>query len=1023
MESPEYLIIVTLYDGQNFALPDGAPDRVEASVFAEARFGNESYLKSDPIKLVNANPEFNCELAWQLDKKSLHQLRVERRSIKLQIFMQTKEKRKSGNRQAATNGHLNSQLVPETSKSSTIATTNGTTTTNYESNSEAHKVELVGYTIIDIRSAQETKHPKSHWMALLNPKFKKHSDSRPEIQLALNLDRVENSQLDGSLPSTSLLPHDQQSDTLDSFNEDINGKMESMESNTSDNHQNHLVDESMLHYKTCLDFTLNPDSVKSDEIIDNDIKIRSKDGIFYIYDAKDEQHPSMDDCCERYKVTVTIPFNSDLDVVVKDPNKEGGYYFSVSLFGSTKRTQDFHELTCLDIKEVEFLVCTTHIGVLAIYFEINSNLTIKLHHYSGESIGVATIQVDRLCSVDTKRRSIEGIFSLQSMLDHDTLSPVHPSIGVSVLLEPVDENEDINQQANNLDETQELFNEEEPTLKPEKELVSDRHIEMAKEHFGADINDLFNSFNDTHQLTFESNYIREANYIDGLNDCEDDKDDHHFCFTIDLKKFSYSSSQTLIPTLRELVVRYSYPFFGYQDTITTDASIPINANNSIIVSGFCEFNFATTYTPLLTALKKIPLNLDILICDETQLKELTGVLDPDDPKLVATCSINLSDMMCLNETSVCQLKEKPVSTTASVPIYSLDGGEIGTLQMYLCLRDLGRPSYDFKSSVDNVNDEVAATNNTKQQQPPEDLERTFVIDQQQHQQLQPVPTNSQRLEAFIGEAKSSFELWKEEFEKRIYEDVRKRENERFKRLYQRLEAKDVGRELEFKKKMEDLCSLESRFRKSLACVEILEKTLNNHFEQIKTKDSLIDSRFESVELKISQAINNIKLEYDKKINSIPVNFRQQRSLDESQLGANKANAVSRILAPVTSRTAPDMNGCARRQSVRNIAQGNIPLPVRSSSLVRNSHGASSSTTEGNMTTTRFVKRPVGMVTTVVNGVTKTRPSTSTRVTLSKETQEKLASLRREKAELLKRGCKPNDELIQEINSLIEKLVC
>lgn len=934
MESPKYLIIITLIDGQNFTVPDGALDKIEASVFAEARFGNESILKSDPIKLTNSNPEFVTELAWQLDKKSLHQLRVERKSIKLQIFMQTKERVK-GSRQQNNNGQ-------------SIVVTNGLQTT--DSNS-TNKVELIGYTIIDIRSAQEREQPKFQWLPLLNPKFRKPLYNRPEIQLAVYLSRINENPDEEASPSTSTC-----------VKADLRKKLiecSEWQSSSHESEQESLNDDKL--YKTCLDFTMNSDQVEKDEIIENDINIISKDGRFYMYDKRNPEKSTIEDCDERYTITVTMPFMSNLETLVKEI--KGSYYFSVSFLGSIKRTNCFEELTSVDTKEVEFEVRTTDSSVLSTYFGLNSNLDIKLHKSSGESVGIATIQLDQLCSFDTKRRSIEGIFAIQSMQDHDIPSAIHPSIGVSVVIERI--STDI--------------------LEPESILVSDKHIELAKEHFGDEIDDyLYKTLNDTHQLTLEVSEIehqiptKNAKHDLDIGDIKED--DHHFCFTIDLKNFSYNQNQRLIPTLRELLVRYSYPFFGYKDTITTDASIPISPTTSIIVSGFCEFNFATTKESLLNALKEIPLNLEILTCEQTKRVDL---VENQEESVVALCNLNLAQTLGLSQVDGEDQFPEDLNTTIAAPIYALNGDEIGELQIYLCLKDLGRPSFNFKASVENID----SVENVVKPQP--SLHQTagdpFI-----------------KVDAFIRDMKNNFESWKEDFCNKLTDEIRKRENERYKRLLQRFEAKDAKREQEFRRKIDELNNLENRYKNSLSYVETLERKLSNSFEQLKTKDALLDSRLDTLDLKISKAISNIKNEYEKRLDSLPI----RRYSDETQA---ETKSINRFVA---SKPSSDVT---RRLSLRNTnTNAGIPVPIRSTSLVRNA-------TEGS--STRFVKRPTGVVTTVINGTSLRPRSNSTRHTLSKETQEKLANLRREKAELLKRGCRPNDELIQEINSLIEKLAC
>lgn len=957
MDSQKYLIIVTLVEGQNFTVPDGAPDRLDATVFAEARFGNESILRSDPIKLINSNPEFVTELAWQLDKKSLHQLRVERKSIKLQVFMQICEKRKT---------RLSEGKSPTNENLKTDDTS-------------ANRVELIGYTVIDIRSAQERNLPKLQWLPLLNPKFRKSSYNRPEIQIALTLSRIDERE------------PDEDENQPNGVDRRPNGTNDGDCIDSSQPGCDHELNDSDLHYKTCLDVIDNYDQI-NDEIIDHDIQIHTRDGCFYIYDARDAEKFTIDDCIEAYLLTISIPFTSHLDSLAESPKRS--HYFSVDMFGSTLETACFDDLTRIGNSVIETNVFTTDATTLATYFDLNPCIIIRLvEKDSNICLGLATVQLNQLCSIDARQRSIEGIFMIQPTPDREFHSNRQPSIGVSVILK--------------------RRNEENLTVENYESIIDDFHDEALKEVFSHDLENFLSGDcdNATHQLTMDHSNQTESvptKRVDEMQGKQIDRQglgrddlDHHFCFTIDLKEFNYRPDQRLIPTLRELVVRYSYPFFGYKDTITTDASVPISPTKSMIVSGFCEFNFATTYESLETALSEIPLHLDILACDNLKRVNVDSKLD-ESP--VATCELNLADILNIESASVGEL-ESSIATTISAPIYSLDNVENGQIQVYLSLSDRGRPSYgldepqvnngvvDEPQSIDVLNKSATITKSTK------------LVDRR-------------RFDQFIEETRATIESWKERCFQKLNEEMKARELERFRRIQQRFEARDSKREQDHREKMKELTMLENRFSSAIAKVESIERMLSNSHDQLKTKDALLDSRLDSIDLKISKAIDDVKIEYDKKLNNYnhsAINADNNRVIHDTHLRASKT--ASSIIPSQRTRSG-DLNQ-PRRSSLRNQTNhitGGIPVPVRSSSLVKG-------VVDGSLT--RFVRKPPGFMTTVVNGVNpKVRSnSASNRLNLSKETQEKLASLRREKAELLKRGCRPNDELIREINSLIEKLAC
>ena len=59
------------------------PKRPRHKIIVETKFDGET-LTTDPIDHVDC-PEFTTELAWELSKKSLHQHRLQRTPIKIQV--------------------------------------------------------------------------------------------------------------------------------------------------------------------------------------------------------------------------------------------------------------------------------------------------------------------------------------------------------------------------------------------------------------------------------------------------------------------------------------------------------------------------------------------------------------------------------------------------------------------------------------------------------------------------------------------------------------------------------------------------------------------------------------------------------------------------------------------------------------------------------------------------------------------------------------------------------------------------
>ncbi|OXB76039.1 UNVERIFIED_CONTAM: hypothetical protein H355_000299 [Colinus virginianus] len=125
------LIVVSVLEGRCF------PKRPKYMLIVEAKFDGEQ-LATDPVEHTD-QPEFATELAWELDRKALHQHRLQRTPIKLQCFA----------------------LDPLSSVK-----------------------ENVGYVVLDIRAVQEKKQaPK--WYPLLSNKYAKF---KSEIKVGVVLE-------------------------------------------------------------------------------------------------------------------------------------------------------------------------------------------------------------------------------------------------------------------------------------------------------------------------------------------------------------------------------------------------------------------------------------------------------------------------------------------------------------------------------------------------------------------------------------------------------------------------------------------------------------------------------------------------------------------------------------------------------------------------------------------------------------------------------------------------------------------
>ncbi|XP_072537057.1 centrosomal protein of 120 kDa isoform X2 [Salminus brasiliensis] len=130
-KSDQLLIVVSILEGRQF------PKNQRHTLVVQAKFDGEE-LATDPVE-HKEQPQFSTELAWELDRRTLHQHRLQRTPIKLQCYA-------------------------------------------VDSNTSAR--ESVGYIVLDLRSVQEVKQPPK-WYPLLNSKYTK---LKPALLLSMALE-------------------------------------------------------------------------------------------------------------------------------------------------------------------------------------------------------------------------------------------------------------------------------------------------------------------------------------------------------------------------------------------------------------------------------------------------------------------------------------------------------------------------------------------------------------------------------------------------------------------------------------------------------------------------------------------------------------------------------------------------------------------------------------------------------------------------------------------------------------------
>ncbi|KAM5300589.1 centrosomal protein of 120 kDa isoform 1-T1 [Ctenodactylus gundi] len=336
-KSDQLLIVVSILEGRHF------PKRPKHMLVVEAKFDGEQ-LATDPVDHTD-QPEFATELAWEIDRKSLHQHRLQRTPIKLQCFA----------------------LDPVSSAKETI-----------------------GYIVLDLRTAQETKQaPK--WYQLLSNKYTKF---KSEIQISITLETDTKAPVD-SFKAKEAPPRD--------------GKV--------------------------------PIGLPGLDPKDIVAVLNEEEGYHQIGPAE---------CCTDFFImSVTIAFATQLEQLIpctmKLPERQPEFFFYYSLLGNDVTNEPFNDLINPNFEPERASVrIRSSVNILRVYLALQPKLQIHLC-CGDQSLGSTEIPLNGLLKngsteINQHPVTVEGAFILDPPnRAKQKLAPIPlelaPTVGVSVALQ------------------------------------------------------------------------------------------------------------------------------------------------------------------------------------------------------------------------------------------------------------------------------------------------------------------------------------------------------------------------------------------------------------------------------------------------------------------------------------------------------------------------------------------------------------------------------------------------------------
>uniref|UniRef100_A0A7N9IDM6 Centrosomal protein of 120 kDa n=1 Tax=Macaca fascicularis TaxID=9541 RepID=A0A7N9IDM6_MACFA len=567
-KSDQLLIVVSILEGRHF------PKRPKHMLVVEAKFDGEQ-LATDPVDHTD-QPEFATELAWEIDRKALHQHRLQRTPIKLQCFA----------------------LDPITSAKETI-----------------------GYIVLDLRTAQETKQaPK--WYQLLSNKYTKF---KSEIQISIALETDTKAPVD-SFKAKGAPPRD--------------GKVPAILAG------------------------LDPRDI---------VAVLNEEGGYH-------QIGPAEYCTDSFIMSVTIAFATQLEQLIpctmKLPERQPEFFFYYSLLGNDVTNEPFNDLINPNFEPERASVrIRSSVEVLRVYLALQSKLQIHLC-CGDQSLGSTEIPLTGLLKkgsteINQHPVTVEGAFTLDPPnRAKQKLAPIPvelaPTVGVSVALQ----REGIDSQSLIELKTQ---NEHEPEHSKKKVLtpIKEKTLTEPKSPRVSPVpshNQSPPTKDDATESEVESlQYDRDtkpnpkasssvpaslaqpvttsnASEVASGQKIAVPATSHHFCFSIDLR--SIHALEIGFPI--NCILRYSYPFFGSAAPIMTNPPVEVRKNMEVFLpQSYCAFDFAT-----------MPHQLqDTFLRSNNRIADLSYTVTLEDYGLVKMREIFVSD----SSQGVSAIQQKPSS--------------------------------------------------------------------------------------------------------------------------------------------------------------------------------------------------------------------------------------------------------------------------------------------------------------------------------------------------------------------------
>ncbi|EDL09905.1 expressed sequence AU016693, isoform CRA_d [Mus musculus] len=711
-KSDQLLIVVSILEGRHF------PKRPKHLLVVEAKFDGEQ-LATDPVDHTD-QPEFATELAWEIDRKVLHQHRLQRTPIKLQCFA----------------------LDPQTSAK-----------------------ETVGYIVLDLRTAQETKQaPK--WYQLLSNKYTKF---KAEVQISLTLETDTKAQVD-SYKAKAAPPRD--------------GK----------------VLASLAG--------VDPKDI---------VAVLNEEGGYH-------QIGPAEHCTDPFILSVTIAFATQLEQLIpctmKLPERQPEFFFYYSLLGNDVTNEPFSDLINPNFEPERASVrIRSSVEILRVYLALHSKLQIHLC-CGDQSLGSTEIPLNGLLKkgsteINQHPVTVEGAFTLDPPnRAKQKLAPVPLDLAPTSLIELKTQNghEAEHSQKRVLTPIKEktLTGPKSPRESPAPPPPPNQTPPTKDDATESEVESL--QYDKDPKPTVKGIGSVPASLAQPEATCGASEvvtsgqkiavpaASHHFCFSVDLR--SVHDLELSFPV--NCILRYSYPFFGSAAPIMTNPPVEVRKNMEVFLpQSYCAFDFATMPHQLQDTFLRIPLLVELWHKDKMSKDLLLGV-----------ARIQLSNILSSEKTRFLGANGEQCwrqTYSESVPVIAAQGSNnrILDLSYTMTLEDYGLVKMR-EIFVSESSQGVPAVDQKPSSPPPA-----------------PCPSEIQMEPRETLEYKAALELemWKEMQEDIFESQLKQKELAHMQALAEEWKKRDRERESLVKKKVAEYSILEGKLQKALTELETREQQL------------------------------------------------------------------------------------------------------------------------------------------------------------------------------------------------------